>query len=98
MEKAGPVYQFTHDILADSIYEYNLSNNELFNDKMKIHKILGLTLLNAADDNSTTHLLAMDQINKCEVDGFSPEERMRYSNSNVDAALFSIAASSFAKG
>ena len=67
---------------------------------MSLHKLLGVTLLNGADGNSATatHLLATDQLNKCKADSFSPGERLHYAEANVDAATFSVAASSFEQG
>ena len=58
MEKAGPVYQFTHDIIQQTIYELIPSHN-----RNLLHKRIGKNLLKFAVNNPTIHLLATDQIN-----------------------------------
>eukprot|EP00579_Thalassiosira_antarctica_P013053 CAMPEP_0201946684 /NCGR_PEP_ID=MMETSP0903-20130614/54545_1 /ASSEMBLY_ACC=CAM_ASM_000552 /TAXON_ID=420261 /ORGANISM="Thalassiosira antarctica, Strain CCMP982" /LENGTH=247 /DNA_ID=CAMNT_0048489789 /DNA_START=286 /DNA_END=1026 /DNA_ORIENTATION=+ len=74
MEKAGPVYQFTHDILQQTIYELIPSHNRTL-----LHKRIGKSLLKFAADNPTIHLLATDQINIfCEDGNANLEERSQF--------------------
>jgi len=94
METAGPVYQFTHDIVQQTIYELIPSDN-----RANLHKMIGMNLFksDATKNNPTIHLLAMDQINIfCKGrDNHCPEEREQFAKNNVVAAKFAIAASSF---
>ncbi|KAL7543135.1 hypothetical protein ACHAXR_012438 [Thalassiosira sp. AJA248-18] len=53
MEKAGPVYQFTHDIIQQTVYDLIPATNRIL-----LHKTLGKALLKSASNNPTTHLLA----------------------------------------
>mmetsp|Transcript_37833 Transcript_37833/g.66339 ORF Transcript_37833/g.66339 Transcript_37833/m.66339 type:complete len:448 (+) Transcript_37833:2-1345(+) len=93
MEKAGPIYQFTHGIIQQTIYKL------LPTDYCKqLHKIIGMQLLRQSDpaDNASIHLIAVDQINiYCKGTHLSDEERSQFASINATAAKFSIAASRF---
>jgi len=97
LEKAGPVFQFTHDIIQHTIYDLiPLASRKL------LHKTVGDALLRSAADNPTIHLLAIEQINMyCSHRGdgdLSPEERAQYSECNAAAAKLAIATSDFEQG
>eukprot|EP00581_Thalassiosira_minuscula_P014649 CAMPEP_0183717158 /NCGR_PEP_ID=MMETSP0737-20130205/10846_1 /TAXON_ID=385413 /ORGANISM="Thalassiosira miniscula, Strain CCMP1093" /LENGTH=1487 /DNA_ID=CAMNT_0025946545 /DNA_START=29 /DNA_END=4489 /DNA_ORIENTATION=+ len=91
MEKAGPIYQFTHDIIQSTIYQL------LPQDYCKlIHKSLGMCLLKSASNDASVHLLAVDQINiYCKDTSLTQAERSEFASINTTAAKFAIAASSF---
>jgi len=92
MEKAGPIYQFTHDLIRQTIYE-----SVPVNERKAFHKTIGMILLASAADDSATHLLAVEQINfYCQdVSILCPEECAQFACINATAAKFAIAASSF---
>eukprot|EP00571_Detonula_confervacea_P007852 CAMPEP_0172328136 /NCGR_PEP_ID=MMETSP1058-20130122/60192_1 /TAXON_ID=83371 /ORGANISM="Detonula confervacea, Strain CCMP 353" /LENGTH=1251 /DNA_ID=CAMNT_0013045237 /DNA_START=1035 /DNA_END=4787 /DNA_ORIENTATION=- len=91
MEKAGPMYQFTHDIIQQHVYELRPSSNSTL-----LHKRIGKRLLESAANNSTVHLLAVDQINVfCKDGNLSHEECAQYAHANATAAKFALGASSF---
>ena len=95
MEKAGPVYQFTHGIIQQTIYKL------LPEDYCKqLHKIIGMQLLRSDPaDNASIHLIAVDQINiYCKGTYLSEEERSQFASINATAAKFAIAASRFEQG
>ena len=96
MEKAGPFYQFTHDIIQFTIYNLiPLASRKI------LHKTTGDALLRSAADNPTIQLLAADQINMyCndDEDGLSSEEQAQYAECNAMAAKRAIASSSFEQG
>jgi predicted ATPase len=91
MESAGPIYQFTHDIIQQTIYDLiPLSSRKL------LHMKIGKELLEMAGESDATHLLAIDQINLFCKDGIpSQEERPMYAQSNCKAAKLAMATSSF---
>jgi len=92
MEKAGPIYQFTHDLIQQTIYESILSS-----DQKQLHKSIGMILLKSAAYHKQAHyLLAVKHINKYSKHAIlSQDERSQYAEINVTAAKFSIAESSF---
>mmetsp|Transcript_12564 Transcript_12564/g.27248 ORF Transcript_12564/g.27248 Transcript_12564/m.27248 type:complete len:1558 (+) Transcript_12564:111-4784(+) len=91
LEKADTIYQFTHDLIKQTVYESILTA-----DQQLLHKTIGTILLRSAADNPTTHLIAVDQINiYCKGAILSPEERSQYAEINATAAKFSIAGSTF---
>jgi predicted ATPase len=94
LEKAGPLYQFTHDIIQQTLYELIPAGSRIL-----LHKTIGKNLLKCAARNSTIHILAVDQINIfCKDSSPSPEERSQFANANYLAAKFAISASSFEQG
>lgn len=95
MEKAGPMYQFTHDIVQSTIYELIPAGS-----RKLLHKTVGDALLKSAANDPTIHLLAVDQINKyCRDNGdLSPMERAHYADCNATAAKFAVSTSSFEQG
>ena len=94
LEKAGPMYQFTHDILQQTIYDSIHPNSRIL-----LHKSIGKHLLDAAANNPSIHMLAVDQINLFCRDGTpSSEERALFANSNAKAAKFALSSYSFKQG
>ena len=94
LEKAGPLYQFTHDIVQQTVYE-------LIPCRVRhlLHKTIGGALLSSTTSNPTTQLLAVNQINLFCKDGTpSPEERSQFAQSNARAAKRAVAAFSFDQG
>ncbi|KAL7531483.1 hypothetical protein ACHAXR_004068, partial [Thalassiosira sp. AJA248-18] len=57
LEKAGPIYAFSHDLIHQAIYELVPADN-----RQLLHKTIGTSLLKAASNDQTIHLLAVDQI------------------------------------
>lgn len=95
MEKAGPVYQFTHDIIQTTIYELIPPGS-----RKLLHKCIGMKLLQSAANNPTICLLAADQVNFF-CNGDNPptqEESSLFANSNAVAAKLAIVSSSFDQG
>ncbi|KAL9178272.1 hypothetical protein ACHAXT_001700 [Thalassiosira profunda] len=91
LEKAGPVYQFTHDILQQTIYDSIHPNSRIL-----LHKSIGKHLLDAAANNPSIHMLAVDQINLfCREGTPSSEERALFASSNAKAAKFALSSYSF---
>jgi len=93
IDRAGPIYQFSHDIVQQTVYGLILVDRQKL-----LHKTIGDALLKGVGDDPTIQLLAVDQINRCckEEDGsLTPEERSKYAHANADAAKFAISASSF---
>ena len=89
MEKAGPVYQFTHDIIQQTIYDAIPVDQRRY-----LHKSIGERLLSAATENPTLLSLAVDQINIYSKDAaLSAEERSQYASCNATAAKFALSAS-----
>ena len=94
MEKAGPVYQFTHDIIQQTIYEGTPMDQRRF-----LHKSIGEKLLGAAADNPALYSLAVDQINIYgKGAALSSEERSQYATCNAAAAKIALCSSSFEQG
>lgn len=94
LEKAGPVYQFTHDLVQCTAYEMIPVD-----DRRAWHKKIGTSLLKSATNDPTMYLLATDQVNLfCK--GGVPEiaKRTQFAKMNLAAAKFSVAASSFEQG
>jgi len=93
MEKAGPMYQFTHDIIHQTVY--NLTPSD---DLRTLHKSIGNGLLQSAMKNPTIHLIAVDQINIfCKDGSLSLEECAQYAHANATAAESAIESCSFEK-
>ena len=94
MEKAGPVYQFTHDIIQQTIYEGAPMDQRRF-----LHKSIGEKLLGAAADNPALYSLAVDQINIYgKGAALSSEERSQYASCNAAAAKFALSTNRFDGG
>jgi predicted ATPase len=94
LERAGPVYQFTHDIVRQTIYDLIPPD-----DRKLLHKNIGKTLLKSTANNPSVHNLAIDQINIfCKDCIPSPEECQIFAQSNAAAAKFAVSASSFEQG
>ena len=94
MEKAGPVYQFTHDIIQQTIYEGTPMDQRRF-----LHKSIGEKLLGAATDNPALYSLAVDQINIYgKGAALSSEERSQYASCNAAAAKFALSTNRFDGG
>ena len=98
LEKAGPLYAFSHDLIHQTLYDSMSAGS-----RRLLHKKVGKSLLESTgDDNHSMHLLAVDQINVFLRDGeddqLSHEERSEYANTNATAAHYSMAGSSFEKG
>lgn len=91
LEKAGPIYQFTHDIIQSNIYETISPHNQKL-----LHKTIGENLLKLSANNPTMRLLAVDQVNMfCKDGNPNAEERSLFSESNATAAKLALASSSF---
>ncbi|KAL9184820.1 hypothetical protein ACHAXT_002597 [Thalassiosira profunda] len=91
LEKAGPVFQFTHDILQQTIYDSIHPDS-----RSLLHKSIGKHLLDAAANNRSILMLAVDQINLFVCEGTpSPEERALFASSNAKAAKFALSSYSF---
>jgi predicted ATPase len=94
VDRAGPVFAFTHDLLQEStlglIPEY---------ERKELHKQIGRSLVQAPDvaNNSELCTLAVDQINMCkDMDGMlNPVERALFAQLNLAAGKHSIAAASY---
>lgn len=94
LEKTGPLYQFTHDLIQQAVYE-----SIPVGERKYLHRTIGMALLRSAPENSTIHLLAVDQINIFAKDAFlSSDEKSQYADINATAAKFSIGLSSFEQG
>ena len=96
LESAGPIYQFTHDIIHQTIYESIATPSRIL-----LHKTIGKNLLiKNCSENPSIHTLATDQINIFRKDGimFDINERLLFAQSNAKAAKIAIAASSFDQG
>ncbi len=100
LEKAGPIYQFTHDLIQQTIYDLIPEKN-----RKLLHRKIGASLLKSAADNQTILLLAVEQINMfCKeviLSGksiLSPEERSDFARANAAAAKFALSSSSFEQG
>jgi len=90
MEKAGPLYQFTHEIIRKTIYEHIPPEHCKL-----LHKMIGESLLNSGPVNDI-YLLAVDQINiYCKDAVLSQEKRSQHASINATAAKFTMASSSF---
>ena len=94
LEKAGPIWQFTHDLIQSTLFDLIPDTS-----RKLLHKIVGMKLLNSSEGDQAVLLLAVDQINQFCKDGkLSSEERNRYITANASAAKFAIASSSFEQG
>merc|ERR1712194_216919 len=77
----GPIYQFTHDTIQQTIYD-SMSTAR----RKLLHLSNGVCLLASASKNTnpSVHLLAVDQINLyCENENLSPEERSQFAAVNA---------------
>ena len=97
VERAGPIFAFTHDLLQEStlnlIPEY---------EKLLLRKQIGKSLVQVPDVANYAGLctLAVDQINMCkDIDGMmDPVERALFAQLNLAAGKHAIAASSYERG
>ena len=90
LEKAGPMWQFTHDILQQTIYHLTPTD-----ERKLLHKTLGIHLHKAANGNPAIHLMAADQSKFVKRDNLSPEECTLFAECNATAAKFAAASSNF---
>ena len=84
------------DIIQHTVYALIPDEN-----KTMLHRNIGTSLLQHADNKPAIHLLAVDQLNSSlTTNGASltPEERSRFAEANVNAAKFAIQACSFEQG
>lgn len=94
IEKAGPIYQFTHDLIHQTIYQ-SIPKDE----RSRIHKDIGSILLGFAGNSATIYLLAVDQTNLyCKGSAPTKHERSLIASINAQAAKFSISAFNFERG
>jgi len=91
MDKAGPIYAFSHDMLRESTYEL-IPESE----RKPLHRKIGLSL--AKDPNvwkdSEICTLAVDQINVCK-ENLNQMERLIFARLNLSAGKHSMASSSY---
>jgi predicted ATPase len=94
MEKAGPVFQFSHDIILHTIYTL------LPTDYCKmLHKIIGTKLLKFTPVSDPIHLIAVDQINLfCAGARLTREDRSQFAIYNAKAAKIAIEKTNFGSG
>ena len=95
VERAGPIFAFTHDLLQESTLA--LIPDYL---RHRIRKKIGLSLVQGNDEianNSELCILAVDQINACkDVDGLLTDgEKELFAQLNLAAGKHSIAALSY---
>jgi len=90
LEKAGPLFAFSHDMLQESTYQ--LIPKE---ERKALHKKIGMSLVQdpAVVDNAELCSLAVDQMNMCRLD--DPIERALFSRLNLVAGKQCVAASSY---
>lgn len=94
LEKAGPIYQFTHDLIHQTVYD-GIPTDE----RKRIHKNIGTILLGSAANDPATYLLAVDQTNLyCKDSTLSTQERSAVANINASAAKFAMSTSRFEQG
>jgi predicted ATPase len=97
VERAGPVFAFTHDLLQESTLNLIPEYEELL-----LRKQIGKSLVQVPDvaNNAGLCTLAVDQINMCkDMDGMlDPVERVFFAQLNLAAGKHSIAASSNERG
>jgi len=91
MERAGPIYAFSHDMLRESAY-----NLIPLDERKDLHKRIGISLAHSANISSNADLciIAVDQINVCK-DILNPIERSLFAKLNLAAGKHSFAASSY---
>lgn len=100
LEKAGPMYMFTHDLIMQYVYEQIPISS-----RKPLHKTIVENLVEsmkkdalAANDAATT-LLVADQINKFGNDGnLGEEERSQYVHICTAAARIALSSFSFDQG
>eukprot|EP00581_Thalassiosira_minuscula_P001914 CAMPEP_0183748936 /NCGR_PEP_ID=MMETSP0737-20130205/68026_1 /TAXON_ID=385413 /ORGANISM="Thalassiosira miniscula, Strain CCMP1093" /LENGTH=1365 /DNA_ID=CAMNT_0025984679 /DNA_START=116 /DNA_END=4210 /DNA_ORIENTATION=+ len=94
LEKAGPIFAFSHDMLQESTY-----NLIAVDERTSLHKKIGICLahLQGIYDNAELSALAVDQINKCKnADGvLNPVEQVLFARLNLAAGKHATAASSY---
>ena len=94
MERAGPIYQFTHDLIYSTIFD-----SIPLNERTVLHKTIGESLLRHSTNNPTVHSLAVDQTNLYIKDAtVTPEEKPQFASINTAAAKFAMAEGAFGKG
>lgn len=91
LEKAGPVFAFSHDMLQESTYRLIPRHERKF-----MHKKIGTTLTKEAqiDENAELCILAVDQIIICKgLDGiFDSEERTQFAQLHLIAGKYAVSA------
>jgi len=94
VEKAGPLFAFSHDMLQESTY--NLIPTH---ERKPLHKMIGKSLAQDADilNNAELCTLAADQINMCkDTEGMlDPSDQGLFCRLNLAAGKHSVAASSY---
>ena len=96
VEKAGPVFAFSHDMLQESTYNLiPIDERKPLHTKIGVNLVQGLKVVN----NAELCYLAVGQINNCkDLDGgdiLNPAERSLFARLNLAAGKHSIAASSY---
>ncbi len=92
MEKAGPVYAFSHDSLRTAVYNLIPSSERNF-----LHKKIGTSLMLRWNDLDSVHIfLAADQMNICKDElELSSDERVSIAGLHLLAGKHSMKSSSF---
>ena len=94
VEKAGPIFAFSHDMLQESTY-----NLIPMDEKKSLHKKIGKSLVQdpGIAHNAELCALAVDQINRCKDldDILDPIERALFARLNLAAGKNSVATSSY---
>eukprot|EP00804_Cyclotella_cryptica_P023368 CCRYP_000513-RA/>CCRYP_000513-RA protein AED:0.01 eAED:0.01 QI:225/1/1/1/1/0.66/3/1328/977 len=97
VEKQGPVYRFSHDILEHGAYDMMSRLEQSDN-----HLLIGLELIRNTNDSRRSHFrpvsfIAIDQINRAKMLGNSQLSfSVQYANLNLKAAESSMSVSDFA--
>jgi len=95
LEKAGPVWQFTHDIVKSTIYELIPAKNRAL-----LHKNIGDILLTNSQhfpsESKAIQKMATDQINKyCQCGHLDKHNRSLFASQNVMAAKSALTSYNF---
>jgi len=90
LEKAGPLFAFSHDMLQESTYQL-IPKDE----RDELHKSIGKSLVQdpGVADNAELCALAVDQTNMCKLS--EPVDRALFARLNLAAGKHCIAASSY---
>ena len=91
IDKSGPVYAFSHDMLLESSYKLILAD-----EKKQLHKNIALCLIQdtIVTDDAELCTLACDQVNVC-MDVLNPVEKVKFASLNLAAGKHSMRASSY---
>jgi len=94
MDKAGPIYAFSHDVLRESAYKLIPES-----DRKPLKKRIGLCLAQHADMANNADICtiaAVDQVNACS-DILGPFERTSFARLNLAAGIYSMTSSSYSQ-